>query len=120
MFERNLPTVALAGYMFIIFMVFSDAAFASDAAGGTGGAGLPWETTLEKIRRSISGPVAFTISLVGFVAAGATLVWGGEISEFAKRIIYLVLVVSMIVFANTLLTGVLFAGAVIPDAGLTL
>ena len=42
------------------------------------------------------------------------MIWGGEITEFTKRIIYVVLVVCLIVFANSLLTGVLFSGAVLP------
>lgn len=92
---------------------------AADATEG-GGAGLPWEGPLTKLKQSISGPVAFVIALLGIVACGATLIWGGEVSEFTRRIIYVVLVVCVIVFANTLLTGALFAGAVIPhDAVIT-
>lgn len=90
-----------------------DMAHAADASGG-GGAGLPWEGPLDKLKKSISGPVAFVIALLGIVACGATLIWGGEITEFTKRIIYVVLVVCLIVFANTLLTGALFSGAVLP------
>lgn len=88
--------------------------YAADTTGG-GGAGLPWEDPIDKIKRSISGPVAFAISLLGIIAAGGTLIWGGEVSEFTRRIIYLVLVICLIVFANTLLTGTLFSGAVIPE-----
>lgn len=87
---------------------------AADASEG-GGAGLPWEGPLTKLKQSISGPVAFVIALLGIIACGATLIWGGEVSEFTRRIIYVVLVVCIIVFANTLLTGALFSGAVIPE-----
>lgn len=94
-------------------------AHAADATEG-GGAGLPWEGPLTKLKQSISGPVAFVIALLGIVACGATLIWGGEVSEFTRRIIYVVLVVCIIVFANTLLTGALFSGAVVPhDAVIT-
>jgi hypothetical protein len=59
--------------------------------------------------------------LLGIIASGATLIWGGEVSEFSRRIIYVVLVICIIVFANTMLTGALFSGAMIPaDATLTL
>jgi type IV secretion system protein VirB2 len=88
-------------------------AHAADATAG-GGAGLPWEGPLNKLKQSISGPVAFVIALLGIIACGATLIWGGEVSEFTRRIIYVVLVVCVIVFANTLLTGAMFSGAVIP------
>ncbi|EEQ2490312.1 conjugal transfer protein TrbC [Escherichia coli] len=89
-------------------------AHAADASAG-GGAGLPWEGPLEKLKQSISGPVAFIIALLGIIACGATLIWGGEISEFTRRIIYVVIVVCIIVFANSLLTGALFSGAVVPE-----
>ncbi|MEX8139972.1 TrbC/VirB2 family protein [Acinetobacter baumannii] len=91
-----------------------DFAHAADATGG-GGAGLPWEGPLDKFKRSISGPVAFVIALCGIIACGATLIWGGEVSEFTKRMIYVILVVCIIVFANSLLTGALFSGAVLPN-----
>jgi type IV secretory pathway VirB2 component (pilin) len=98
----------------ILFFCAIHSAHASDAAAGAG-TGLPWEGPLSKIRQSISGPVAFVISLLGLIACGATLIWGGEVSEFLRRIIYLVLVISLIVFANTILTGVLFSGAMVPS-----
>jgi len=94
-------------------------AHAADATDG-GGPGLPWEGPLAKLKQSISGPVAFVIALLGIVACGATLIWGGEVSEFTRRIIYVVLVVCIIVFANTMLTGALFSGAIVPhDAVIT-
>lgn len=102
------------GLLFLV-LVFGviDPAHASDASEGAG-ADLPWEEPLKKLKKSISGPVAFVIALLGIIACGATLIWGGEVSEFTRRIIYVVLVVCIIVFANTLLTGALFSGAVIP------
>ena len=58
--------------------------------------------------------------MLGLIATGATLIWGGEISEFVRRIIYVILVICIIVFANGLLTGALFSGAVVPPGGLAL
>lgn len=103
----------------IVVLFGADPAHAADTTGG-GGAGLPWEGPLEKLKQSISGPVAFVIALLGIIACGATLIWGGEVSEFTRRIIYVVLVVCLIVFANTLLTGALFSGAMVPAGGLPL
>lgn len=119
--SNHLRTVFLVLGVFTVtyFLLSSNLAFAADTTGG-GGAGLPWEGPLDKLRRSFSGPVAFVIALLGIIACGSTLIWGGEISEFTRRIIYVVLVVCLIVFANTLLTGALFSGATIPTNGLTL
>jgi len=63
------------------------------------GQGLPWEDPLTTIKNSITGPVAFGISILAIVGAGIGLVFGGEISGFIKTIIYIVLVIAMIVGA---------------------
>ncbi|WP_443694910.1 TrbC/VirB2 family protein [Pseudomonas sp.] len=107
------PTFWLFVVALVLLFGVINPAHAADATPG-GGAGLPWEGPLNKLKQSISGPVAFVIALLGIIACGATLIWGGEVSEFTRRIIYVVLVVCLIVFANTLLTGALFSGAVVP------
>ena len=73
--------------------------------------GMPWETPFQSFYKSISGPVAFGISLLGIVVCGATLVWGGEINEFVRRGVMLVLVVALIVSANSILTTLFSGGA---------
>ena len=99
---------------FSIVLFLSLAVLAPEAVAGTGGGALPWESPLQTIADSISGPVAYAISLIGIVVAGAMLVWGGEINEFARRIIMLVLVISLIVFATQLLSTLFnVSGAVI-------
>lgn len=109
-FSFPLVMLMLGGLMLFLFSADAFAASSGSAQG------LPWEGPIEKLRNSLSGPVAFAIALLGIVVCGAMLIWGGEISEFVRRIIMLVLVVSVIVFANSLLTGQLFSGATVPDA----
>lgn len=117
---RKIWTLVSSPYfwMGVVFLVLLfgviQPAHAADATEG-GGAGLPWEVPLGKLKKSVSGPVAFAIALMGIIACGSTLIWGGEVSEFTRRIVYVVLVVCMIVFANTMLTGALFSGAVVPQ-----
>jgi type IV secretion system protein TrbC len=82
-------------------------------AASTGSSGLEWETPLQKIRDSVTGPVAYAISLLGIVVTGAALVFGGEINEFVRRLIMLVLVISLMVFAADLLNTLFNKGAVI-------
>ena len=82
-------------------------------AASTSGSGLEWETPLQKIRDSVTGPVAYAISLLGIVVTGAILVFGGEINEFVRRVIMLVLVISLMVFAADLLNTLFNKGAVI-------
>jgi type IV secretory pathway VirB2 component (pilin) len=82
-------------------------------AASAGGGGLPWETPLQKLADSIKGPVAFSISLLGLVGGGAMLIWGGEINEFVRRLVMLVLVISLLVFASNILSTLFGVGAVI-------
>ena len=76
-----------------------------------GAGGMPWEAPLVTIVTSVTGPVAFAISILGLVAAGAMLVFGGEISNFLKVIVTLVLVISLLVFATGILTSLFGIGA---------
>lgn len=84
-----MPVLALVTAALV--MVHPDMAHAA-TTGGT----LPWDGPLDTLRNDITGPVAFTISLLAMVACGAALVFGGEINEFVRRIIMLVLVVALI------------------------
>jgi type IV secretion system protein VirB2 len=90
----------------IATMVFSPELMAA----GAGGA-MPWEGPLTIIVTSITGPVAFGISVIGIVAAGAMLIFGGEIGQFLKSSVILVLVIALLVFATQFLTSAFGIGA---------
>ena len=83
------------------------------AHASTAGGGLPWDSPLTTLKNDITGPVAFTISLLGVVAAGAALVFGGEINEFTRRVMMLVLVVSFVVAATNFASALGITGAVV-------
>jgi len=96
-------------YLLIAFL--ATMAFSPELmAAGAGGA-MPWEGPLTIIVNSITGPVAFGISVIGIVAAGAMLIFGGEIGQFLKSAIILVLVIALIVLATQFLTGAFGIGA---------
>lgn len=103
--KKDLTTVVmLAG---VIALLSPTLAFAT-----TGGAGIPeLSTSLGKLRDTFTGPIAGAISLIGIVTTGAMLVFGGELNEFSRRGVFMVLVISIIVGASTLLTGVFGASA---------
>jgi type IV secretory pathway VirB2 component (pilin) len=100
-------SIALAIVAAAIVLPFVPAHAAS--AGGS----LPWDTPLQTLSNDIKGPVAFTISLLGLVATGAALLFGGEINEFIRRIIMVVLVISLLVFAANILSTLFATGAVV-------
>ena len=81
-------------------------------AANAGGA-LPWDTPLTTLKTDITGPVAFTISLLAMVACGAALVFGGEINEFIRRLIMLVLVAAFLVGVTNLASALGITGAIV-------
>lgn len=80
------------------------------AAEGTGG-GLPYEGWLTSLRNSITGPFAFTVAVVGIVVAGAVLIFGGELNGFIRTLVFIILVMSLIVGVNNLMSGLFGRGA---------
>lgn len=71
------------------------------AFAGSGGS-LPWEGPLEKIQQSITGPVAGYIALAAVAIAGGMLIFGGELNDFARRLMYVVLVAGILLGATTI------------------
>jgi type IV secretory pathway VirB2 component (pilin) len=65
------------------------------------GGSLPWEGPLEQIQESITGPVAGYIALAAVAIAGGMLIFGGELNDFARRLIYVVLVAGILLGATT-------------------
>ncbi len=92
-----------------IFLLSADQVQAAVGAGGS----LPYETWLVNLRNSVTGPVAFTLSIVGIVVAGGILIFGGELNAFFRTLIFIVLVMALLVGANNVMSN-LFQGAVIP------
>ena len=86
-------------------------------AAGTAGGGLPYESALTRLRASITGPVAFTLSLIGIVGAAGVLIFGGELTGFLRMMVFLVLLIAILVGAQNVLTTLFAAGAEIAWIG---
>ena len=82
-------------------------------AGGGGGGGLPWETPLNRVATSLTGPVALSISLIALMVAGGTLVFGGELSEFARRSCVAVLAIAFLVLGAGFMTSLFGVGGAV-------
>lgn len=109
MFSSILNSRTLKTVFYAVLTGAANAAYAADTAASA----LPYESWLKTIQKSMTGPVAYSVSLIGIVACGATLIFaGGEISRFMRSIIYLVMVMGLLIGANTMMTS-LFNGAVI-------
>ncbi|WP_226669068.1 TrbC/VirB2 family protein [Microbulbifer aggregans] len=110
----NSTTVMAVFAAFMAFTMLPVDALASTTTG------LPWEDPLDTIMSSLTGPVALICSIIGMAVAGLSLVFaGGEVSEFVRRVIMLVLVISLIVGAAsgiTVLFGTSSAVIASPEA----
>ncbi len=71
-----------------------------DPALASSGGGLPWEGPLQQIQQSITGPVAGFIALAAVAIAGGMLIFGGELNDFARRLMYVVLVAGILLGAT--------------------
>lgn len=58
---------------------------------------LPWESPLETLQASLTGPVAMAISVMGIAVTGGMLIWGGELNDFTRRVFMLILAISFLV-----------------------
>ncbi len=88
-------------------------------AAGTGGGGLPWEGPLQQIQQSITGPVAGCIALAAVAVAGGMLIFGGELNDFARRLMYVVLVAGILLVATQIVGLFDASGASIGDVDAT-
>jgi type IV secretory pathway VirB2 component (pilin) len=113
MFKGSLLCASLAVLLFVGFAILADSASASTAGPG-GGSGLQWETPIQTIVRSVSGPVAYGFAVLGLVALAVKFVFGGEMGDILRYTLNGVVALSILMFSVPLL-GTLFAGAVIED-----
>lgn len=72
--------------------------------------GMPWEGPIDKLVSSITGPVMFGISVLGVVVAGAMLVFGGELGDFTRKVIMLILAIALASSGTTVL-AILFGNS---------
>src|ERR1700736_760566 len=80
------------------------------AHAATGGGGLPWEAPLTTLSNSITGPVAYGVSIIGIVGAGGILIFaGGQVNEFLRAVLFCVLVIAFIIAAKNTMSAFGFA-----------
>jgi type IV secretory pathway VirB2 component (pilin) len=88
-------------------------AFGLNAFAGAA-SGLPWEKPMTAIGNSLSGPVAYSVGLIGIVAAGGTMLFGHDLSEFGRKGAILGLGAGTLVFAAPLLASAFgIAGSIV-------
>lgn len=61
---------------------------------------LPWEGPIQQLQTSLTGPVAKGIGVIALAVAGGMLAFGGELSDFTKRILMVVMALSVMLLAS--------------------
>ncbi len=91
----------------VLALAIAPEAMASEGSGGA----LPYESWLTQLRNSITGPVAFALSIIGIVVAGGVLIFGGDLNAFFRTLIFLVLVMALLVGAQNMMSSLFGRGA---------
>src|SRR5271165_2306641 len=75
-------------------------------------AGLPWETPLTTLSNSVSGPVAYGLSILGIVGVGGFLIFaGGMLGDLLRGVLFVVLVIAFVIASKNTLTAFGFTAA---------
>jgi type IV secretory pathway VirB2 component (pilin) len=111
--ERLIAWSAFAALLVAFCLLAPHPAYASEGVGGT----LPYESWLMNLRNSVTGPVAFSLSMIGIVVAGGALVMGGDLSGFFRTLIFIVLVLAFLVGAQNMMSNFFGRGAEIAAVG---
>lgn len=72
------------------------------AAAGPVGA-LPWDAPLQTLAADLTGPVATSISIIALFVAGAVLVFGEDLSHFARRALVAVIAIAFLILGSQFL-----------------
>lgn len=103
--KKNWAGLALVG------LVMVAPALAQAASAGSGG--LPWEAPLDMFVKSINGPVAYGISLLGVAGVAWGFLFGGELNQFLRGGVILVAAISLLVGGASIMSGMFNKSAVI-------
>jgi type IV secretory pathway VirB2 component (pilin) len=110
------PGISLSIWVVLVVAILLLAPHHAFASEGTGGS-LPYETWLTTLRNSVTGPVAFALSITGIVIAGGTLIFGGDLNGFFRTMIFVTLVMALLVGAQNMMSSFFGRGAEIASLG---
>lgn len=69
--------------------------------------GFEFETGLEKLANSLTGPVARSVALIGIVVGAVGAIWGAEFGHTARMLFGVILIIGILCFAGPILTNVM-------------
>lgn len=63
---------------------------------------MPWDGPVCTVANALTGKLAFGISIAAFFGAGASLVWGEELSGIVKKLLTIVVAISILVGGSSI------------------
>lgn len=109
--SMNLPSLrnlTLFAAIVVVVLLLPNLAHAAGAGGI-----MPWDTNLQRVSQSFTGPFAYAITILGLVSACAILMFAQEIPYFVKAVVFVVLIGSLLMGANAFAATMGWTGAVI-------
>ncbi len=114
------PWINVKVVVLLVLLVISASYLQETNASTAGGAKpMPYVAWLDNLRASTSGPVAYTLSLIGIIVSGGILIFGGDLNGFFRTLIFIVLVTALIVAADNTLRTLQAGAEITPPPGLS-
>lgn len=94
----------------VALMCLLNAGYCADTSSGD----MPWDSIVTKVRKSIAGPVAMAVAIIGIVGSGAMLaLQGGEMNQVVKTLLIIAIVVAVVVLANKVVSSLTGESAIL-------
>lgn len=88
----------LASLLFFCFVCFAEPARADGSTAGK----FPFESKLDALKTSLTGPVAKAIATIGICVSGGMLIFGGQLDGFFRTMCMVVAAGSVMVLATNI------------------
>jgi type IV secretion system protein VirB2 len=64
---------------------------------------MPWDGALQQIQSALTGTTARALGAIALAVSGGMLAFGGELNEFTKRLMMVVMAISIMLLANNII-----------------
>lgn len=99
--------------VFVMLGIIAVLALVPDAAHASNGAtAMPWDKGPKALADSLTGPLGYSLSLIGLAVGGFGLFFGADIGGFAKFGLSACFAISFIAFAGQILSTIFGFGGV--------
>ncbi|RYZ90877.1 MAG: conjugal transfer protein [Proteobacteria bacterium] len=95
-------------FFVVAMLLMTESAFAMSTSDN-----MPWTGPLQTIYKSMTGPFAVVVVSLAFVACGAALLFGSELTDFVKKLLTMVVAGSFMLGTTQIITTIFGVSALI-------